>query len=99
MKSIDLSPEEVSELSRRVRLRIIHEDNDIVLTSAPNDDQLVDIIKDLLNYKPMNLKEIHYILSGIASEDKIRKALNTLISRGEVYISGNNGKYILATIS
>jgi len=98
MKNIELSPEDVNELSRRIRLRIIHEDNDIVLTSAPNDDQLVEIIKDLLSYKPMNLKEIHYILSGIASEDKIRKALNTLILRGEVHINGDNGKYILASL-
>jgi hypothetical protein len=98
MRNIELSPEEVNELSRRVRLRVIHEDSDIVLTSAPNDDQLIEIIKDLLSYKPMNLKEIHYVLSGIASEDKIRKALNTLISRGEVYINGNNGKYILTSI-
>jgi hypothetical protein len=98
MKSIELSPEEVSELSKRVRLRIIHEDGDIVLASAPNDDQLVEIIKDLLSYRPMNLKEIHFILSGIASEDKIRKALNNLISRGEVYIDYTNGKYILTSI-
>jgi len=98
MKNIELSPEEVNELSRRVRLRVIHEDGDIVLASAPNDDQLVEIIKDLLSYKPMNLKEIHYILSGIASEDKIRKALNNLILRGEVYINSNNGKYILTSL-
>jgi hypothetical protein len=96
MKSIELKPEEVNELTKRIKLRVLHEDNDIVLASAPNDDQLVEIVKEILSYKPMNLKEIHYILSGIASEDKIRKALNNLISRGEVYIDSNNGKYILA---
>jgi len=97
MKSVELKPEEVNELAKRIKLKVLHEDSDIVLASAPNDDQLVEIVKEILSYKPMNLKEIHYILSGIASEDKIRKALNNLISRGEVYIDSNNGKYILVT--
>jgi hypothetical protein len=88
-----LTPEEIRELAKRIRLKKIHEDSDVVLVTAPNDDELVEIIKDLLSIKSMSIKEIHQVLSGVASEDKIRRALNTLIEKGEVYID-NNGKYI-----
>lgn len=98
MKSSNgLSSEEIQELSRRVRLRILHEDDDVVLLTAPNDDELALIIKDLLSTRPMNLKEIHAILSGIASEDKIRRALNTLIENGEVHIN-SDGRYISVSV-
>lgn len=97
MKSINLSQEEIQELSRRLRLKILHEDSDVILLTAPNDDELINIVKELLYYKSMNLKEIHFILSGIASEDKIRKALNTLLERGEAFID-NDGKYIVPSI-
>lgn len=95
--SNSLTNEELQELSRRVRLRVLHEDNDVVLLVAPNDEELAKIIKELLSYKPMNSKEIHQILSGIASEDKIRKALNTLLERGEVYIN-SDGRYISTSL-
>ncbi|MEM1628399.1 MAG: ArsR family transcriptional regulator [Desulfurococcaceae archaeon] len=93
MRNVALTQDEINKLSRIVRLKILHEDNDIVLMTAPNEDQLVVIIKELLIYRPMNLKEIHLILSGIASEDKIRKAINMLIERGEVYVN-SDGRYI-----
>ncbi|MEM0001771.1 MAG: ArsR family transcriptional regulator [Desulfurococcaceae archaeon] len=93
----DLDQVEIQELARRVRLRILHEDDDVVLVTAPNDEELAGIVRELLSYKPMNLKEIHQILSGIASEDKIRKALNMLLDRGEIYI-GNDGKYVTVVL-
>jgi chemotaxis signal transduction protein len=89
----NLTPEEIRELAKRIKLKKIHEDSDVVLVTAPNDDELVEIVKDLLSIKSMSIKEIHQVLSGVASEDKIRRALNTLIEKGEVYID-NNGKYI-----
>lgn len=95
--SNELDPVEIQELARRVRLRILHEDDDVVLLTAPNDEELASIVRELLSYKPMNLKEIHQILSGIASEDKIRKALNMLLDRGKVYIS-NDGKYVTTVL-
>ena len=97
MKSNNLDQNEVQELSRRIRLRILHEDDEVVLVTAPNDDELTIIVKELLNYRPMSLKEIHQVLSGIASEDKIRKALNILLERGEVHID-DDGKYIASPI-
>lgn len=97
MKANSFEQNQAQELSRRIRLRILHEDDEVILVTAPNDDELAIIVKELLSYKSMNLKEIHQILSGIASEDKIRKALNTLLERGEVYLD-NDGKYVASSI-
>ncbi|MEM4481831.1 MAG: ArsR family transcriptional regulator [Desulfurococcaceae archaeon] len=96
MKYMGLSVEEVQELSRRIRLKILHEDSDVLLVTAPNDDELVKIVRELLGYRCMNLKEIHQILSGIASEDKIRKALNLLIDQGEAYMN-EDGRYVITS--
>lgn len=92
VKNNNLSQEEIEALSRRIRLKILHEDDDVVLMTAPNEDQLMGIIRELLLYKPMNIREIHTILSGIASEDKIRRAITSLIERGEIYAT-NDGRY------
>ncbi|MGB9827792.1 MAG: ArsR family transcriptional regulator [Thermosphaera sp.] len=91
--NISITQEEIEELARRVRLKILHEDDDIVLMTAPNEDQLASIIKELISIKPLNLREIHAILSGIASEDKIRRALNNLLESGEAYIN-SEGRYL-----
>ena len=93
MGNISITQEEIEELARRVRLKILHEDDDIVLMTAPNEDQLVVIIKELISIKPLNLREIHAILSGIASEDKIRRALNNLLESGDAYIN-SEGRYL-----
>ncbi len=92
MGNINLSPSEIEYFNRKVQLKILHEDDDIVLMTAPNEDQLMDIIKELISEKPMNLREIHLILSGIASEDKIRKALTTLLENG-LAVLGDDGRY------
>lgn len=91
--NISITQEEIEELARRVRLKILHEDDDIVLMTAPNEDQLASIIKELISIKPLNLREIHAVLSGIASEDKIRRALNDLLESGEAYVN-SEGRYI-----
>jgi hypothetical protein len=93
MGNISITQEEIEELARRVRLKILHEDDDIVLMTAPNEDQLATIIKELISIRPLNLREIHAILSGIASEDKIRRALNNLLESGDAYIN-SEGRYL-----
>jgi flagellar biosynthesis component FlhA len=92
MSNINLTPEEIKYFSRKVRLKILHEDDDVVLMTAPNEDQLVEIIKELISEKPMNLREIHTILSGIASEDKIRRALMILVENG-LAVPDDDGRY------
>lgn len=97
VKNHNLTAKEIQELSKRIRLRILHEDEDVILVTAPTDDELTDIVRELLKSKSMNLKEIHLILSGIASEDKIRRAINTLIDQGEVYVD-DSGRYTATSI-
>ncbi|ABN69636.1 hypothetical protein Smar_0529 [Staphylothermus marinus F1] len=92
MSNINLTPHEIKYFSRKVRLKILHEDDDVVLMTAPNEDQLIEIIKELISEKPMNLREIHTILSGIASEDKIRRALLTLVENG-LAVMDDDGRY------
>ncbi|MEM0355908.1 MAG: ArsR family transcriptional regulator [Desulfurococcaceae archaeon] len=97
MAKIRLSDEEIKYLSAKVRLKILHEDKDVVLMSAPNEDELKEIIRELISEKPMNLREIHIILSGIASEDKIRKALTSLTENG-LAIMTKEGRYSAAKL-
>ncbi len=92
MVNINLTPQEIEYFSRKIRLRILHEDDDVVLMTAPNEDQLIEIIRELISEKPMNLREIHTILSGIASEDKIRRALMILVEKGLATMSPD-GRY------
>lgn len=97
MARIRLSNEEIKNLSKKVRLKILHEDNDVVLMTAPNEDELKEIIRELISEKPMNLREIHAILSGIASEDKIRRALSSLTENG-LAVMTKEGRYSAARI-
>ncbi|RLG83482.1 MAG: ArsR family transcriptional regulator [Thermoprotei archaeon] len=90
--NINLTEEEIKYFTNKIKLRKIYEDDDIVLMTAPNEDELIDIILDLLRERPMNLREIHAILSGLASEDKIRKALITLMSNGIITMN-SDGRY------
>jgi len=91
--NVNLTPEEIEYFSKKIKLRVLHEDDDIVLMTAPNEDELMEIIQELISEKPMNLHEVHTILSGIASEDKIRRALATLVERGLAMIN-SDGRYV-----
>ncbi len=76
----------------RLGLKVIYEDPEILVVTAPNEKELQDIILNLLRDKPMNVKEIHAVLAGIASEDKIRRALNKLAEEGSVLVD-EEGRY------
>jgi len=76
----DLDPD------RRLGLQVVYEDSEVVVVRAPTEDQLVDILTDLLRDRPMSVKELHSFLSGLASEDKIRRALTRLVNEGRVYV-------------
>jgi len=80
------------ELNSKVKLRVVYEDPDVVVMMAPNEEELKNILLELLKEKPRNLKELHEILSGIASEDKIRRALSILVEQGRV-LSLPDGRY------
>lgn len=74
--------------------KVVYEDQEVLVIRAPTEDELVDIILRLLNEKPMNIKEIHHYLPGIASEDKIRKTLTKLVNEGKVYVL-EDGRFIV----
>lgn len=75
-------------------LRIIYEDQDIVVITAPNEDELRDIVLNMLREGPKTLKEMHNRLAGIASEDKIRRCIVRLIDDG-VVVTNEDGRYKL----
>ena len=81
-----MSNKETKSPSPKVRLRVVYEDPDVIVMMAPNEEELKNILLDLLRDKPMTVKELHSILSGIASEDKIRRALSSLSEQGQVMI-------------
>ncbi|EWG07049.1 MAG: hypothetical protein ASUL_05998 [Candidatus Aramenus sulfurataquae] len=74
------------------KLKVVYSDKDVVVMTAPNEEELKQILLDLLSEKPMNLKELHSKLSGIASEDKIRRALASLSEKGQVTLL-DDGRY------
>jgi len=68
-------------------LTVIYEDDDIVVYTAPNEDELKNILLDLLGkYQKMSIRDLHKHLSGLASEDKIRYALNELMKENKVVV-------------
>ncbi|WP_083494532.1 helix-turn-helix domain-containing protein [Pyrodictium occultum] len=78
--------------NKDIVLHKLYEDDEVVVVVAPNEDQLRDIILRLLRERPMTVRELHSILSGLASEDKIRYALNRLAEEGIVE-SDEEGRY------
>jgi len=87
--------ERVYVYNENIVLQKLYEDDELIVVVAPNEDQLRDIIIKLLREKPLTVKELHSILSGLASEDKIRHALSQLMEEGLVY-SDKEGRYFLA---
>ena len=79
------------------KLSTIYEDDEIVVYTAPNEDELKELLLDLLrNYGPMTIRDLHSHLSGLASEDKIRQALNHLAMANKVYMQ--DGRYYIAEV-
>jgi DNA-binding transcriptional ArsR family regulator len=83
---------EVYVYNKNIVLKKLYEDDEVVVVVAPNEDQLREIILRLLRERPMTVRELHEILSGLASEDKIRYALNKLVEEGIVE-SDEEGRY------
>ena len=73
-------------IDKKLGLKVVYEDPDVVVVRAPTEDQLISILINLLRDKPMSVKELHTFLSGLASEDKIRRALTKLVNEGRAYV-------------
>jgi len=68
-------------------LTVLYEDTDVVVYTAPNEDELKEILLDLLRRSGrMTIRELHRHLSGLASEDKIRYALGKLMKDNMVFV-------------
>ncbi|MDK6028425.1 ArsR family transcriptional regulator [Ignisphaera sp. 4213-co] len=80
-----------------ITLRVLYEDSDIIVFTAPNEDELREIVLNMLREGPKTLKDMHSRLAGIASEDKIRRCLIRLMDDGIVTID-DEGKYRLLGI-
>ncbi len=76
------------------RTKKIYEDSDVVVLIAPRDEELGDVIVDTIREKgrPMTWEELRDEFSGIAGEDRLRKALNRLVDTG-VLIEFPDGSY------
>lgn len=83
--------------NKNIVLEKLYEDDEVVVVIAPNEDQLRDIIIRLLRDGPKTVKELHSMLSGLASEDKIRRALMELIEEG-IVTSDNEGRYYIVSM-
>ena len=93
-EGIELAPPTPTgaEVIEKLGLRKVYEDPEVIVVTAPNEEQLKEIILNLIRERPMTVKEIHAILAGIASEDKIRKSLMRLAERGLVTMD-EDGRY------
>ena len=82
----------------RDSLSRVYEDDDVVVYTAPNEEELKEILLNLLRRNGrMTVKDFHRYLSGLASEDKIRYALNDLLRR-EIVTMDRQGYFYLTEL-
>ncbi len=76
------------------RFKKVYEDQDVVVTIAPRDEELGNVIVDTIREKgrPMTWEELREEFSGIAGEDRLRKALNKLVDTG-ILVEFPDGSY------
>ncbi len=67
-------------------LKVVYEDEDLVVIRAPDDMELEKIVISIIRSKgrPVTWHELRKELSGIAGEDRLRKVLVKLIERDEI---------------
>ncbi len=67
-----------------MKLKVLYEDEDVVVMMAPHDDELQKLVVDVLREKgrPMDWQELRETFSGIAGEDRLRRALYKLLDKG-----------------
>lgn len=65
---------------------VIYEDEDIVVMRAPDDEELIEMVKKKIyeNGRPASWKELRAFFSGLAGEDRLRKVLIKLIESDEI---------------
>ncbi len=77
-------------------LKVVYEDPEIIVYTAPTEEELKDILLDLLRkHEKMSIRDLHQYLSGLASEDKIRYALGKLMKENIVGVDKDGYYFIL----
>jgi len=85
-------------------LKVIYEDEDVIVMQAPDDKGLESLVISVIRRKgrPVSWRELRRELSGLAGEDRLRKVLINLIERdlvvemidGTFGLKGMEGTYI-----
>ncbi len=77
-----------------VKLDVIYEDNEVIVMKAPHEDELVELVYNLIRQKgrPVTWKELREAFSGIAGEDRLRRALHILRREGKI-VELRGGRY------
>ncbi|ALL01192.1 hypothetical protein Pyrde_1144 [Pyrodictium delaneyi] len=75
-------------------LKVLYEDEELVLMKAPTDEELVELVYKFIRSKgrPVTWKELRDAFSGTAGEDRLRKALSRLRMRGDI-VELRGGRY------
>ncbi|AHC52330.1 hypothetical protein [Sulfolobus acidocaldarius] len=99
MSSVGVIKEDKKRKEIEEKLEVVYDDDDLTVVIAPEEDELKQVILDLLKEKPMDVKEIHSILTNLASDEKIRKALYELAEEGKVVEDKKTRKFMIVGIS
>ncbi len=75
-----------------MKLKVLYEDDEVIVMKAPHEEELEELVIDTIREKkkPLHWRELREIFSGIAGEDRLRKALFNLVEKGElIELPGN----------
>ncbi len=67
-------------------LKVLYEDEDVVVEMGPHDDEIPELIMDLFKKrkKPLTWQELRQHFSAIIGEDRLRRALRQLVNDGRL---------------
>jgi hypothetical protein len=77
-----------------LELKVLYEDEELVVMKAPTDEELMDLVYNYIRSKgrPVTWKELREVFSGTAGEDRLRRALIKLRQSGKI-VELRGGRY------
>ncbi len=69
-----------------LNLEVVYEDSEVIVMKAPKDKELEELILKVIRERgrPVSWRELREVFSGLAGEDRLRKALGNLIDQGKL---------------
>lgn len=66
------------------KLKVLYEDNDIIVEMGPHDNEIPDLIMDYFKQekRPLTWQKLREHFSAIIGEDRLRRALRHLVNEG-----------------